>query len=151
MKVEYTYMFDLPRDLVWKYIQDEQVLRNALPGCKTFREKEDGVYHAEMGLAVGPVKGLFVSEVQQVNQQPPSSYRLLIKSKGTPGEIDAVADMVIEEVETASKLTCIAEVHGTGVIASIGQRVMGGVAKVILGQFFKAAEKEMKKLVTPFS
>lgn len=151
MKVEYTYMFDLPRDLVWKYIQDEQVLRNSLPGCKTFKEREDGVYHAEMGLAVGPVKGLFVSEVQQVNQQPPSSYRLLIKSKGTPGEIDAVADMVIEEVEAASKLTCKAEVHGTGVIASIGQRVMGGVAKVILGQFFKAAEKEMKKLVTPFS
>lgn len=146
MKIDYTYSFDLPRDIVWKYIQDKEVLRHSLPGCKTFEEKDDGIYYSEMGLSVGPVKGLFTSEVKQVNQEPPSFYRLLVKGKGKPGEIDAIANMQLDE-ETAetTKVTCSAEVQVTGILASVGQRVMGGVAKVILGQFFKSAQAEMKK------
>ena len=145
MKIEYTYTFDLPRDVVWRYIQDQQVLRSALPGCRSFEESENGVYLAEMGLNVGPIKGLFTTEVQQTNQIPPSSYRLIVKGKGKPGEIDATADMFIKDVKNVSQVTCVADVEVTGVLASVGQRVMGGVAKIILGQFFKAAEKEMKK------
>ncbi|GHH99328.1 CoxG family protein [Neobacillus kokaensis] len=145
MKVEYTYSFHLPRNIVWKYIQDAQVLRSALPGCQSFEERSDGVYLAEMGVNVGPIKGLFTTEVQQTNQIPPSSYRLMVKGKGKPGEIDAIADMFIKEVKDSSQVTCVADVEVTGVLASVGQRVMGGVAKIILSQFFKAAEKEMKK------
>lgn len=145
MKIEYTYHFNLPRAVVWEYIQNEQVLRSALPGCKSFEEGPGGNYLAEMGLNAGPVKGLFTAEVQQVDQFPPSSYRLIVKGKGKPGEIDAIADMILYEIEEGSQVMCLAEVEVTGVLASVGQRVMGGVAKVILGQFFKAAEAEMKK------
>jgi uncharacterized protein len=145
MNINYSYSFDLPREIVWKYIQDQEVLRNSLPGCKSFEEGDDEIYHAEMGLSVGPVRGLFMSEVKQVNQQPPSYYRLLVKAKGKPGEIDAIANMQLDEEGNGTKVTCSAEVQVTGILASVGQRVMGGVAKVILGQFFKAAEKEMKK------
>lgn len=145
MKVEYTYLFSLPRDSVWKYIQDKEVLQNALPGCQRFEEKLNGIYHAEMGLNIGPVKGLFSCEVRQVQQQPPSSYCLLVKGKGKLGEIDAVAHMNLEEVEGGTKLICLAEVQVNGGLASAGKRVMGGVAKIIVGQFFKTAEAEMKK------
>jgi carbon monoxide dehydrogenase subunit G len=145
LKIEYIYSFDLPRDVVWRYIQDQQVLRSALPGCQSFEEISPGTYLAEMGLNVGPIKGLFTTEVQQTDQKPPSSYRLIIKGKGKPGEVEATADMFIEEVRDVSQVTCVADVEVTGILASVGQRVMGGVAKIILGQFFKAVEKEMKK------
>ncbi|MCM3768690.1 CoxG family protein [Neobacillus niacini] len=147
MRIEYSYTFDLPKDTVWRYIQDDRVLRSSLPGCQTFEEMPSGIYAAELGLNTGPVKGLFSAEVQQVDQIPPTYYRLLVKGKGKPGEIDAVADMILEEAEEAeggTKITCVAEIEVTGVLASVGQRVMVGVAKVILGQFFKAAEKEMQ-------
>jgi uncharacterized protein len=147
LRIEYSYTFDLPRNIVWRYIQDDRVLRSSLPGCQSFKETPKGIYVAELGLNTGPVKGLFSAEVQQVDQIPPTYYRLLVKGKGKPGEIDAVADMILEEaeeVEGGSKITCVAEIEVTGVLASVGQRVMGGVAKVILGQFFKSAEKEMK-------
>ncbi|WP_042355513.1 CoxG family protein [Bacillus rubiinfantis] len=148
MKIEYTYTIDLPRSTVWRYIQDQHVLRSALPGCQSFVEVSQGVYAAELGLNVGPIKGLFTAEVQQTNQVPPSSYTLIIKGKGKPGEIDAVADMlIIDEEGDVSIVTCVADVEVTGVLASVGQRVMGGVAKIILGQFFKAIEKEMKKVI----
>ncbi|WP_066383997.1 CoxG family protein [Neobacillus mesonae] len=145
MKIEHKYSFKLPREVVWKYIQDSQVLRSALPGCQSFEERSDGVYLAEMGLNVGPIKGLFTTEVKQTNQIPPSSYRLIVRGKGKPGDVDATADMFIKEAGDGAQVTCVADVQVTGVLASVGQRVMGGVAKIILSQFFKAAEKEMIK------
>lgn len=147
VKIEYTYHFEMPREQVWNYIQNEQVLKKSLPGCKSFEQVGESKYHAEMGLSVGPVKGVFTGEVQQVDQEAPRFYRLLVKGKGKPGEIDAVAGMELEESGNQScKLTCIADVQVTGLLASVGQRVMGGVAKLILGQFFKEVEKEMKRL-----
>lgn len=148
MKLTHTYIFEIPRDIVWKLIQDESVLKKSIPGCKSFSRGEDGIYHAEMGLSIGPVKGVFTGQVQQVDQQEPSSYRLLVRGKGLPGEIDAVAVMQLEEDGTGTKLICTTDVQVTGVLASVGQRVMGGVAKMVLGQFFKSADKEMKQLAS---
>ena len=148
MKLEHTYTFDIPRDVVWKLIQNEEVLKKSIPGCKSFAQMGDGIYQAEMGVSVGPVKGVFTGQVQQVDQKEPSSYRLLVRGKGLPGEIDAVADMQLDEVGQGTQLTCSTEVQVTGVLASVGQRVMGGVAKMVLGQFFKSVDKEMKQLAT---
>ncbi|KIV53399.1 carbon monoxide dehydrogenase [Aneurinibacillus migulanus] len=145
MKIEYEYTFAMPREVVWNVIQDEDALRASLPGCKAFEHGEDDVYHAEMGVSIGPVKGIFTGEVQQINQEEPSYYRLLVRGKGKPGEIDAVADMKLDEAEQGTKLTCSADVQVTGVLASVGQRIMNGAAKVVLGQFFKAMDKEMKQ------
>ncbi|GED17370.1 CoxG family protein [Aneurinibacillus migulanus] len=148
IKIEYEYTFAMPREVVWNVIQDEDALRASLPGCKAFEHGEDDVYHAEMGVSIGPVKGIFTGEVQQINQEEPSYYRLLVRGKGKPGEIDAVADMKLDEAEQGTKLTCSADVQVTGVLASVGQRIMNGAAKVVLGQFFKAMDKEMKQRQT---
>lgn len=148
MKIEYEYTFDMPREVVWNVIQDKDALRASLPGCKAFEHGEDDVYHAEMGVSIGPVKGIFTGKVQQINQEEPTYYRLLVRGKGKPGEIDAVADMKLNEAEQGTKLICSADVQVTGVLASVGQRIMNGAAKVVLGQFFKAMDKEMKQRQT---
>jgi carbon monoxide dehydrogenase subunit G len=148
LKIEYEYTFDMRREVVWRLIQEKEVLQRAIPGCQSFEQVEEGVFRAEMDLSVGPVKGLFTGEVQQADQQEPSYYRLLVRGKGKAGEIDAIAEMNLDEVEGGVKLTCMAEVQVTGVLASVGQRVMGGVARLVLGQFFKTADKEMKQLAS---
>ncbi|WP_228728120.1 CoxG family protein [Brevibacillus composti] len=133
----------MPLDTVWRGMQDEGVLKKAIPGCQSFSRVADQLYHAEMGLSVGPVKGVFTCEVRQEDQEEPVFYRLLVKGKGGPGEIDAVADMRLSPEGDGVRLDCAAEVQVSGMLASVGQRVMNGVAKLVMGQFFKAAEKEM--------
>ena len=145
MQLRYSHAFSYPREIVWELIQDERVLQHAIPGCKSFSRMEDGSYEVEMGVSVGPVKGVFSGQVQIANRDKPRYYQLLVKGKGLPGEIDATAHMHIEEADQGAVLNCQMEVMVTGVLASVGQRVMGGVAKLVLGQFFKAAEDEMKK------
>ncbi|MFD1705353.1 CoxG family protein [Siminovitchia sediminis] len=145
MKLENSHTFKgVSAETLWKTLQNKEVLRGALPGCKTFDEVEPDVYDAELGISVGPVKGVFTAEVRQVEKREPEFYKLLVHGKGKPGEIDATADMSIEESEAGAILTCVADVKVTGMLASVGQRVMGGVAKLLLGQFFKDIEKATK-------
>ncbi|MCM3568655.1 CoxG family protein [Neobacillus mesonae] len=148
MNIEHTYTFKgIPREVIWRTIQDKEVLQRALPGCKSFVEVAEDAFASELGISIGPVKGIFTGDVRQVDKNEPESYRLLVKGKGKPGEIDADANMFLEEIEEGTRLQCSAEVKLTGVLASVGQRVMSGVAKVVLGQFFKEIDKEAKQLV----
>jgi carbon monoxide dehydrogenase subunit G len=146
MKLEYSYKFSESREEVWNFMQNEDVLRNSLPGCKSFeKDPEKVVYISEMGISIGPIKGIFYGEVKQLNQEKPAYYKLKVHGKGKPGEIDATADMFLEEEEDGTRVDCKADAQVTGVLASAGQRVMNGAAKLILGQFFKAVDQEMKK------
>lgn len=148
LQIHYQHEFEMTRQTVWNHLQDEDVLRRTLPGCKTFEQLDEGVYNSELGLNVGPVKGTFTGEVQLADLQEPESYRLVLKGKGKPGEVDADAKITLKESgEDVTVLTCDADVEVTGVLASVGQRVMGGVAKMILGRFFKAVASEMKQSV----
>ncbi|MFY0543815.1 CoxG family protein [Brevibacillus sp. H7] len=148
MQIEYSHKFHIPRETVWKLIQEEEVLKKSIPGCKSFIRGDDDIYHVEMGLSVGPVKGVFTGQVRMEHQMEPSYYRLLMKGKGMPGEIDATAHMNLEESNGGVIVNCRTEVMVTGVLASVGQRVMGGVAKLVLGQFFKSADTEMRQLAS---
>jgi uncharacterized protein len=148
LKIQHSYTFkDIPREVLWRTIQDKEVLKRTLPGCKAFVEVEDNVFESELGISIGPVKGVFTGDVRQLDKEEPEFYRLLVTGRGKPGEIDADAEMTLTETEEGTVLLCQAEVKLTGILASVGQRVMSGVAKVVIGQFFKDIDKEAKQLV----
>lgn len=145
MQIHYSHDFQTSRDAVWTYLQDEDILRKTLPGCRKFERIGDDLYSSELGLDIGPVKGTFTGEVRLSDQRAPEFYRLLLKGKGKPGEVNADAKISLQDESGATVLTCDADVQVTGVLASVGQRVMGSVAKLILGRFFKAVATEMKQ------
>src|SRR5699024_5125169 len=147
MEMKHTYTFKgMPKNVLRDTIQDQDVLKKVLPGCDVFKEVEENVYEASLNINMGPVKGKFSSDVKQVDMEEPDFYRLLVKASGKPGEIDADAAMSFEETDEGTVLTCNATVNVTGLLASVGQRIMGGVAKVVIGQFFKDIEKEANKM-----
>ncbi len=145
MQIEHVYTFKgISRSVVWETIQDKEVLEQTLPGCKIFEEHGDNLYHAVLGINMGPIKGEFTANVEQLDMEAPESYRLLVKAKGKPGEIDADALLQFAETPEGTVLTSIADVQITGLLSSIGQRVVGGVAKVIISSFFKNVDKQTK-------
>ncbi|MFL6560386.1 MAG: CoxG family protein, partial [Bacillus sp. (in: firmicutes)] len=79
MKLEYEYTFGLPRNIVWKYIKDETVLRNALPGCKSFSEISKGVYRAALEINMGPIQDHFTLEIRLDEKKSSSLIQLQVK------------------------------------------------------------------------
>lgn len=146
MNITYDYRFGLPRNIVRKYIKNEKVLRNALPGCKSFVEVSKGVYHAEVDVKIGPIQDVFSLEIRLLENQQ-STYQLHVKGKGNVGDIVGKADLVISDVQGGSKITCKADAEVTGAIALAGKRVLDSGANKGLDTFFQKLEKEIKRCI----
>ena len=145
MKIEYEYSFGLPKKIVWKYIKDEKVLQNSLPGCKSFVEVSRGIYQAALDVKIGPLQDLFTLEIRISDEKPPSFLLMQVKGKGNIGEFVGTADLFIKDYQGAVMLIFKAEADAAGAIAMAGQEIINKAANKGLETFFQKAEKEIKK------
>ncbi|MDN3015408.1 SRPBCC domain-containing protein [Paenibacillus sp. BSR1-1] len=147
MKINYDHSFELPRSIVWKYIKDENVLRNSLPGCRFFEERSTGNYLAEIEIQLGPIKDMFKLEIYTIEENSASSYRLHVKGKGNLGEISGNGVLHITENQRGTSLSFMAEAEITGALALASKRILDGTADKSLENFFQKMEKEIKKRI----
>ncbi|WP_066062146.1 SRPBCC domain-containing protein [Neobacillus soli] len=145
MKIEYEYRFGLPRNIVWRYLKDENVLGNSLLGCKSFVESSTGVYQAELDINIGPIQDSFTLEIRREQEKPPLFYQLHVKGNGNLGEIDAKADLFIKEFQESAILISRIDTQVTGALALAGQRVLDAAAKKGLEACFQKMEMEIKR------
>lgn len=142
MKLEGTYRFPQTLERVWTLLNDPAVLERATPGCKSLTQVGPSEYEAELEMGVGNIKGKYKGKVAIADAEPPSGYRLLIEGKGAPGFVRASVAIRLSPGESGTHLTYEGDAQVGGMIAGVGQRIMGGVAKLTMEQFFKAIERE---------
>jgi carbon monoxide dehydrogenase subunit G len=89
-----------------------------------------------MKVGVAAIKGTFEGRVKLADLDPPNRYRMAVEGKGGPGFMRGEAAMSLAPIETGTKVSYDADVQVGGLIASVGQRMLGGVSKMLLDQFF---------------
>ncbi len=136
MKIEGSTDIPAPRERVWAAFQDPAVLAQAMPGCDQLEAAGPGEYRAVMKVGVGAIKGTFEGKVQLTDLEPPSRYRMAVEGKGGPGFVRGHAAMELAEIEGGTRVHYEADVQVGGLIASVGQRMLGGVSRLMLDQFF---------------
>ena len=131
----------------WDVLMDPEALKNSIMGCKKLDVVAENKYEADISMGVAAVKGEYFSTIELTNIQKPESYRMIIKGDGASGSIEAIADVSLEAVdETKTILHYSYEAEVGGKVAMVGQRMLGGVAKLVIKDFFKKFEKELKKV-----
>jgi hypothetical protein len=145
MKIEGTSDIPAPRDKVWAAFLDPNVLAKAIPGCDKLEEAGPGEFKAVMKVGVGAIKGTFEGKVRLTDLDPPNRYRMMVEGKGGPGFVRGEALMTLSDADGGTRVAYDADVQVGGLIASVGQRMLGGVSKMMLDQFFD----RMVELVTP--
>jgi carbon monoxide dehydrogenase subunit G len=136
MKIEGTSEIPIPRPQVWDAFLDPKLLAQAIPGCEKLEEIGTREYRATMKVGVGPVKGTFEGKVRLSDLEPPDRYRMAIEGTGAPGFVRGDALMQLSDAGEGTLVSYSADVQVGGLIASVGQRMLGGVARMILDQFF---------------
>jgi hypothetical protein len=137
MKIEGTTEIPVERQRVWEALLDPKLLAAAMPGCDKLEEIGSGEYKAIMKIGIGPVKGTFEGKVHLSDLEPPNRYRMAVEGSGAPGFVRGTALMELADGEGgATRVHYDADVQVGGLIASVGQRMLGGVSKMMLDQFF---------------
>jgi uncharacterized protein len=136
MKIEGSADIPAPRDKVWAAFLDPAILAQALPGCEKLEAIGPNEYKATMKIGVAAIKGTFEGKVKLSDLEPPNRYRMAVEGSGGPGFVRGAAGMQLSDVDGGTKVSYDADVQVGGLIASVGQRMLGGVTKMMLDQFF---------------
>ena len=137
MKLEGAYEVPASRQQVWEAFLDPGRLRQAIPGCEKLEAIGPDEYKATMKIGVGGVKGTFEGKVKLSDIQPPERYTMAVEGKGGPGFVRGEATMQLSDAEGGgTKVSYSADVQVGGLIASVGQRMLGGVSKMMADKFF---------------
>ena len=138
MKIEGNYEFNAPREKVWQVLLDPQIMAQCLPGCESMIEVGPDQYEANVKVGIAAVKGSYKAKVKIAEKQAPSHYVLSGEGSGGPGFMQG--DLVIDLEENAGGGTTVkyaTDAKIGGLIAGVGQRMLGGIGKMLVDQFFK--------------
>jgi carbon monoxide dehydrogenase subunit G len=136
MKLEGAYEVPAPRQKVYEAFLDPKQLKKAIPGCEKLEAIGPDEYKATMKVGVGGVKGTFEGKVRLSDKQPPESYKMAVEGSGGPGFIRGEALISLTETGEGTRVAYSADLQVGGLIASVGQRMLGGVAKMMADKFF---------------
>ena len=136
MKIEGTQDIPASQDKVWAAFLDPSTLAKAIPGCEGLEEIGPGEYKAVMKVGVAAIKGTFEGRVRLMDLEAPNRYRMTVEGKGGPGFVRGEAKMSLAPSDGGTRVSYDADVQVGGLIASVGQRMLGGVSKMMLDQFF---------------
>ena len=140
LKIEGSYTFHAPRERVWQILLDPKVMAQCMPGCESMTEVAPDQYEAVMKVGIASVKGTYKGKVTLKDKQPPAHYILSGEGSGGPGFMQGDVAIDLEEHNGQTVLRYSTDAKVGGLIASIGQRMINGVAKVMVEQFFKKIE-----------
>ncbi|SDN89882.1 CoxG family protein [Alkalicoccus daliensis] len=134
------------RAAIMDQLQDPDVLKESMMGCRKLTELEKNKYQAELEIGVPGVKGVYEAVLTIEEGEYPKRCQMLVQGEGKPGSVEAAGEIKLtsrKNGETLLHYSYTASVQGT--VASLGKPVLNGAAKVIINDFFKKAKKEIVK------
>ncbi len=137
MKVEGAYTFPAKPQRVWDLLLDPENLQGCIPGCESLTETGPDRWDAILKVGVASIKGVYKSKVAVVDKQAPSSYTLQVEGSGGPGFVKGTAKITLTPEGEGTNVHVDGDGQVGGTVAGVGQRMLGGVAKMLMNQFFE--------------
>ena len=136
MDISATYTFAAPAETVWNLLIDPDVVAGCLPGCESMVPDGEDRYRATLKLAVAAVSGEYEGTVELADQLPPTSYRMIVDGTGRPGWVKGEASVALTETDGTTTVTVEGRAQIGGLVARVGQRLLGSVSKMMMDRFF---------------
>jgi len=142
MKLSGEEKISAPREQVWQALNDPEILKKSITGCKKLTKTSDTTFSATVQAKVGPVNATFDGDVKLSKLNPPKSYVLSGQGKGgVAGFAKGKATVKLDEDGDHTILTYDVDAQVGGKLAQIGSRLIGSTAKKMAKEFFKKFAK----------
>lgn len=144
MKVEGSYPFAAPRDVLWPMLLDPTVLANVLPGCEKLEPTGENQFNGILKIKVGPVQGKFMGDVVMGDLQAPESCTISVDGKGAPGFVKGTGTLHLEADGDMTTLHYTGDADVGGRLASVGQRMLETSANAIIRQSLEGLGQQVQ-------
>ena len=107
---------------------------------------DENTFKMLLEIAIGPVKSKFDGKIEILERIEPYTVKLKVSAKAPTGIVNATGTVRLEEQEGGTLVHWAGEPKLMGMLATLGGRLIEGVAKQQAGIFFSKLEVEAQKL-----
>ena len=147
MKFEGSYQLNAKVVDVWKNLNDPEVLKNCIDGCKEFQETKNNEFKTKIIIKLGPVNATFNSIINISNINHQKSY--VIEAKGNAGSLGLASGKVNVMLEDNGEITTLnyeANSKINGKLAQLGSRLIDGSVRKNTEKFFRNFENTLNNV-----
>jgi carbon monoxide dehydrogenase subunit G len=146
LKISGVHAFPAEPQQLWNVLLDPASLQRCIPGCEQMLEDLQDHYTATLKIGVASVKGTYKGQVAIRDKKQFSDYKIMVEGSGKPGFVRGEAAIVLlPKSGLETQLVIDGEAQVGGLIASVGQRLLHGIARQMIGTFFRNVEKELAR------
>ena len=136
MKLAGSYKLNVKKEVVWKALNDPEILKKCIPGCDVFEKESNTIFNATATNQIGPMNATFSGKLSLSNIQENQSYKLSGEGQSSVGFVNGIADVKLTEENGLTILNYEVDVNVGGKVAQLGSRLINGVAKKMSDYFF---------------
>jgi carbon monoxide dehydrogenase subunit G len=144
VKIVEDHVFPVGREELWAVLHDAGQMAKWIPGCERLEEIAPDRYAATLKVGVAAIKGSYTGIVQIRDKASPDHYTLEVEGNATPGFVKGTARLELSDLgDGRTKLVVNGDAQVGGLIASVGQRFLTGIARQMTQQLLKNIEREV--------
>jgi len=145
MNLKGTYRVKGKPEQVWAALNDAEVLRQCTPGCRQMIAAGDDCFDVVIEIGIAAIKGRYTGQIKISDRVPNQCYTMAVSGTGTAGFMNATGLIRVGGQENDTVIEYAGEANVGGLVAGVGQRVMEGIAKMLVREFFKCFETTFHK------
>ena len=126
-------------------LMDTDTLARIVPGISRLEKTGDNKYKSIIEIKMGPVNSSFTGDLQMEDIKEPEGFTLKVQQNSKIGNANAAIKISLLPVnENNTEVSFDGDVKLSGMLAAMGQRLIGGVSNTLTKQFFSNMEKELQ-------
>ena len=150
MKVSGNAILNAAPEQVWAALNDPAVLVRTIPGCEQLETVGPDHYRMTVTAGVASIRGTYLGDVALADHEPYSAFTLMASGSGAPGTVSADVRVALSpQPGGGTLLRYDADAVVGGTVGGVGQRVLGGVARRLAGEFFTAVDAHLSAPAEP--
>ena len=135
---------------VWTMLMDTETLSKIVPGISKLEKTGDNSYKSVLEIKMGPVSGSFTGNLEMEDIEEQKGFTLKVQQNSSIGNANAAIKIELIPVNAdETEVAFDGGVKVTGLLASMGQRILGSVANMLTKQFFANLEREASSRPSP--
>ena len=142
MHFEGSFEAPVEKGKLYSFVTDPKRLVTVIPDVRESRITGDDRFSVRANAGVGPLKGLLDMDFTLADKKPGRSVKVIGKGRGMQSTIDLTLSLELGDRPGGCEGRWVAEVGVGGMLASVGGRLISGVAEKYVNRITEDLRKK---------
>jgi hypothetical protein len=144
MKIAGSYLFDVPKERLWRQILDPASLVDLIPGSERIEQVGPDEYRGQVVVRLAGMAGTYTTRIRLVERDEPHSCRMEGEAEGAAGSIRGNAAFRLSEQDRQTRLEYEGQGVVGGLLGNLGSRMVEGVVQSMIQQGLARLNEQLR-------